>query len=258
MLQDFLKEAMSIAIGKQSEQISDYMDSKKYINEFLIAKKLDMTINQTRNILYRLSDSGLVSYIRKKDKRKGWYTYFWRVEPIRALEFLKNVVLKRIEQINNQIKSRETKVFYVCERCSIEYSEESALYHDFTCVECGNLLTIMDNSKLLRGLRKELEKMEEKLADVNDEIEKERGKVEKVRAREEKKKKKRKKVTRAVKEKSMKRRAKKKTAKKKPKKKRLVKKKKSGKRISKRKKGGKKAVKKSRIKGKVKRSSKKK
>ena len=85
MLDKFLKEAMSILVGKQGEELVNLLDTKKYVNEFLIAKKLDITINQTRNILYKLSDSGLVSSTRKKDKKKGWYTYFWKIEILKSL-----------------------------------------------------------------------------------------------------------------------------------------------------------------------------
>ena len=94
MLKKFLKDTIEIIIGKQAEGIIDLLDGKKYVNEFIIAKKLGITINQTRNILYKISDQGLVSFIRKKDKKKGWYTYFWKLERLKSLEFLKNVLLK--------------------------------------------------------------------------------------------------------------------------------------------------------------------
>ena len=68
MLKTFLKEVVTIVVGKQAEDIIDMLDGSKYINEFLIAKKLGITINQTRNILYKISDHGLISSIRKKDK----------------------------------------------------------------------------------------------------------------------------------------------------------------------------------------------
>ena len=92
MLKTFLKEVVAIVVGKQAEDIIDMLDRDKYINEFLIAKKLGITINQTRNILYKISDHGLISSIRKKDKRKGWYTYFWRIEILKSLEFLANII----------------------------------------------------------------------------------------------------------------------------------------------------------------------
>ena len=76
MIDTFLKEIIDYSAGKLAENITIILSTKKYVNEFLIAKKIGLTINQTRNILYKLSDSGLVSSIRKKDKKKGWFTYF--------------------------------------------------------------------------------------------------------------------------------------------------------------------------------------
>jgi len=177
---------VSIA-GKQAEEIVDLLDGKKYVNEFIIAKKLNLTINQTRNILYKISDNGLVSFTRKKDKRKGWYTYFWKIEIMKCLEFLKAELNKKIEQIQYQIKSRETKEFYVCDRCHIEFNEENALIHNFTCPECGNILSRKDNSLIIKEYNKEMDKLRKELALVEEELTTERGKVEKTKARETKK-----------------------------------------------------------------------
>ncbi len=184
MLKDLLKEVVSIIVGKQAEDIVDLLDEQKYINEFVIAKKLNLTINQVRNILYKISDYGLVSSIRKKDKRKGWYTYFWKIEILKALEFLKGNLQNKIDNIQHQIKSRETKRFYVCERCHIELTEENALLNNFICSECGSLLILKDNSKVIRDLIKTKEKFRRDLDTVEEEIFKERGKEEKKKAKE--------------------------------------------------------------------------
>jgi len=180
---ELLKEAVSLSVGKQARDIIDFMDDKKYVNEFLIAKKLDITINQTRNILYKLSDFGFVSSIRKRDKRKGWYTYFWKIESIKALEFLRDNLKKRISQIMNQIENRESKTFYICDTCNIEFNEENALLHDFTCSECGGVFKIKDNTKLLRELRKNFERQKEELESIEKEITEERGVMDKRKER---------------------------------------------------------------------------
>ena len=187
MLKKFLKEVVVLIASKQAEEIVDLLDTKKHINEFTIAKKLDLTINQTRNILYKISDQGLVSFIRKKDKRKGWYTYFWKIEILKSLEFLKENILKKINQLEGQIKSRETKRFYVCERCHIELSEENALLYDFTCNECGALFVVKDNQKMLRELKKSLGALNKDLGFVQAEIDKEREKLDKEKIKEQKK-----------------------------------------------------------------------
>ncbi len=187
MLKKFLGEVLVIIAGKQAEELSNLLNDKKYINEFSIAKKMDLTINQTRNLLYKISDFGLVSFIRKKDKKKGWYTYFWKIETLKCLEFLKNILLKKIGQFTHQIKSRETKRFYICERCNIEFNEENALLHNFTCNECGDIFVTKDNTKLLRELNKRLDKLKRELELVNEEIDIENKKIEKRKLKELKK-----------------------------------------------------------------------
>ena len=176
MLNNFLNEIVVLLVGKQAEPIAELLNTNKHVNEFIIAKRLGITINQTRNILYKIADHGLVSSIRKKDKRKGWYTYFWKLEVLKSLEFLKEILVKKMEQVNNQIKSREVKQFYVCEKCNVEFNEESALLHDFTCQECGGVFTLKDNTNVLKELRKSMAKYEREFAIVNEEIEKEREK----------------------------------------------------------------------------------
>ncbi|MFA4952866.1 MAG: hypothetical protein WC584_01440 [Candidatus Pacearchaeota archaeon] len=184
MLKKFLEDVVVIVVGKQAEKIADILDNKKHVNEFIIAKKLDITINQTRNILYKLSDYGLVSSIRKKDKKKGWYTYFWRFEISKSLEFLRSEIEKKVVQIKNQIKSKETKQFYICEKCNIEFNEENVLLHNFVCPECGEVLSLKDNMKSLRDLKRNLEKLEKEKEIINEELMKEKEKTDKIKSKE--------------------------------------------------------------------------
>ena len=108
----FLKRIVEDLIGKHAVPLIDLLTGKKDINEFNIAKKLNLTINQTRNILYRLSDYGLVSFIRKKDKRKGWYIYFWTLNIHRSLCLLEEILKKEIHNLENELKNRKEKRYY--------------------------------------------------------------------------------------------------------------------------------------------------
>ncbi|MBT4375908.1 hypothetical protein HOD29_00850 [archaeon] len=187
MLSKLLKEIVVMTVGKPAEGIAELLETNKHVNEFNIAKKLEITINQTRNILYKVSDYGLVSSIRKKDKKKGWYTYFWKFEILKCLEFLNDILLKRKEELENQIKEREQKHFYICELCNIELSEEEALLQDFTCDECGEVFTTKNDIKLVKELNKNLSKVKLKLVEVAEEMNKELAKLEKVKIKELKK-----------------------------------------------------------------------
>src|SRR3989344_4929140 len=113
-----LKDIVTSVVGANSAKIVDLLYEKKNVNEFIIAKKLKLTINQTRNILYRLADEGLVSFVRKKDiKKGGWYIYFWTLNTGKSLIKFKENLQKDIDNLNNQINSRKTKRFFYCKHC---------------------------------------------------------------------------------------------------------------------------------------------
>ncbi len=163
--------------GKQGRSILDILLDNSNVNEFIIAKKLGLTINQTRNILYKLSDSGIVSFNRKKDKKKGWYTYFWTLDILKTLEFSENRIHDSIKNFSSQKKNRESKRFYICKTCNIEVSEETALINNFTCIECGNVYEFNENKDLIVDIDSKINQWNNELLKVRECLENERKKV---------------------------------------------------------------------------------
>ena len=174
-------------VGKPGENLAEILYSKKHVNEFNISKKMDVTINQVRNYLYRLSEFGIVSSIRKKDKKKGWYTYFWRIEVLKALEFLHQGLADKKGQLSEISDNRQKNEHYLCERCNLEFEEEEALLMNFTCDECGGIFVIKDDTKLVKDLNKAVADIGSKLILVEKEIEKEKARLDKIKERELKK-----------------------------------------------------------------------
>jgi len=170
MYLNLLKKSLTNIAGKNAAEIIELLFGKKNINEFIIAKKLKLTINQTRHILYKLSDAGLVSFTRKKDKRKGWYTYFWTLDIEKSLFFLRGDLKKEIELLQKQLTSRETKRFYHCKTCGIETTEENALLHEFTCPECGEVYELQKSEKIVSEFKNRISRLVEQLKDVEKEI----------------------------------------------------------------------------------------
>lgn len=165
-----LNEIVSDVVGKQGSEILDLLIGKKDVNEFIIAKKLKLTINQVRNILYKLSNYSLVTFNRKKDRRKGWYTYFWTLDNERALELLDKKIQSEIENLKQQLKSREIKRFYTCNTCKTEVSEETALLHNFVCQECGEVYSLADNHKIIESLKNSISRLERQRIGVLSEL----------------------------------------------------------------------------------------
>ncbi len=219
---DFLKDIISEIGGKPAAELAEILYGKESVNEFLIAKKMKLTINQVRNILYKLSNFNLVTFTRKKEKKKGWYTYFWTLDIEKTLEFLKDKINKKIQDLQNQLKNRKEKSFYNCQNCNIEVNEETALLNNFTCQECGEVYHLSESDKEIRRIKTAITKLENERNQVLEELEKEREKQLKKAAKKQEKEKAKKKKTR--KKTSKKKTTKKKTKKPKTKKKKSVKK----------------------------------
>ena len=67
--------------------------------------------------------------------------------------------LTLITQLENQLKSREEKRYYICKQCNIEVTEETALLHDFICPECGEVYELQDNSKSIKDINLNINKI---------------------------------------------------------------------------------------------------
>jgi len=198
---ELINELVKKIAGKTNETVTGLLYEKKNINEFKLADKLKLTINQTRNILYKLLNYNILTFTRKKDKRKGWYTYFWTLETDKALEALKKIKCEEIKLFENLMKSRELKQYYICPNECIELTTETAMNHQFSCPECGSLLQPSDEHKKLKEIatstdkfKKELEIIEHYIAQIAPKIKPlekiKKKKTKKVKKKKQKRKKK--------------------------------------------------------------------
>ena len=193
------KSIVSSTVGGNAIGVVDLLYGKKNVNEFLIAKKLKLTINQTRNVLYRLADEGLVSFIRKKDSKKGgWYIYFWTLNSGKGLLKFRDSLIKNIEHLQQTIAVRSTGRFFFCNTCQLEFSEEVALGHQYTCPECGQVLELKDLRAEVAQHEKEQSKLKQMLVQVQEEVDVLAKKEYKARTRKHKNEERKKSAARAV------------------------------------------------------------
>jgi transcription initiation factor TFIIE subunit alpha len=172
MQEKILKKVIPKFGGAGSEKLVDLLIDKQNVNEFIIAKKMNLTINQTRNMLYKLGDEGLIEFIRKKDKKKGgWYTYFWTLKIKRILQKYQDELNLELEKLKLELGKREKERFYYSPSIDAEYTEEEAMLNDFICPETGEVLQLRDNKELTEKIKVEMKKIEDALVSLNVEIE---------------------------------------------------------------------------------------
>jgi len=156
-------EVVSEVAGEDVLPLVKAMKDQKNISEFKLAEKIKKEINLTRNMLYRLYGANLVSFIRKKDKKKGWYIYYWTFNKKRVKDLLKDIKTKKLDRLKERLNREEDSRFYVCTQSCIRLDFDQATEFEYKCPECGELLNHEDNTKKIAEITKQITKLEKEL-----------------------------------------------------------------------------------------------
>lgn len=136
------------------------LKNKRNVSEFKIAEQLKLEINVVRNMLYRLLHGNLVSFIRRKDKKKGWYIYYWTFKPKMISFHTEDIRKKRLAGLRERLQRERDNHFYVCPSRCMRLSFEQAMDYEFKCPECGGLMNQEDNADIIQKIEGEIERMD--------------------------------------------------------------------------------------------------
>jgi len=158
-----VEEIVSEVAGEDVLPLIKALRNKANVSEFKLADSIRKEINLTRNMLYRLYDNNLVSFIRKKDKKKGWYIYYWTFNQRRIRDLVQVLKKRKFERFNERLQREKTTQFYMCANKCVRLDFEQSHDFNFKCPECGSLLDMEDNSKKIKELEAELARLEKEL-----------------------------------------------------------------------------------------------
>ena len=100
---ELLTKTTTDAIGADAIDVVMYLKGKENISEFTIAEDLKIDIHIIRNLLYRLNSDNLATYIRKKDRQKGWYISYWTINTKRFVEVSEKLSVVRLEKLKEKL-----------------------------------------------------------------------------------------------------------------------------------------------------------
>ena len=123
-----------------------------------IASSTGLRINIVRKVLYDLFGKGLISGIRVKDERKGWFVYRWRSRRDEVENFIENQKKKILERIQQRLDYENSSEFYHCGNhdCN-RVTFEDALDLFFKCPSCGKVLNLKTNEKIKKHFTKKID-----------------------------------------------------------------------------------------------------
>lgn len=150
-------------IGNDAPPLVELISNKDNYSEFKLADKLKITVNQVRNILYRLQEHNLVSSTRKKDKKKGWYIYYWTLNKKRVMDMIISLKKEKLSQLRHRLEKEQTTNFFVCPKKCMRLNFETAMEYQFKCAECGELLVQQSNTQDIETIKNKISQLEEEL-----------------------------------------------------------------------------------------------
>ncbi|MEM2759958.1 MAG: transcription factor [Nitrososphaerales archaeon] len=125
-----------------------------------IASATGLRINIVRKVLYDTFGKALITGVRVKDEKKGWFVYRWRAKRDQVDNFIENQKRKILDRLRKRLQYEESTEFYHCgnQECPRVTFEQSVEMF-FKCPNCRGLLNMVDNSKVKQALRQKIEQI---------------------------------------------------------------------------------------------------
>lgn len=158
-----IESVVSETAGEDVVPLVKKLKNKKNFSEFKLAEALKQEVNTTRNMLYRLLRHNLVSFNRKKDKRKGWYIYYWTFNTKRVGYLTGDLKRQRLERLKERLEREKEGYFFECKNKCMRVNFEQATDFGYKCPECGEILDQEDNQKKIEEIEKEIKKLEKQI-----------------------------------------------------------------------------------------------
>ncbi len=120
-----------------------------------IAELSEVRLNIVRKILYILNENKLTEFQRVRDKRSGWYIYYWT----ETFSNLTNLLSERkdavSEKLDIRMKFENENFFFMCNNgCTGRYIFIDAMDLNFRCANCdGGILEEERNRKKVNFLK---------------------------------------------------------------------------------------------------------
>jgi len=156
--------------GELAIQLTNkYYNSNGFSDEDA-AKKLKIKVTEVRTALNRLHYKGIVEYIRKKNKNTGWYSYTWKFNTQKILEYLIKDKEEEINKLRLEINNMQDYCFFSCKKGCSEFVFEIASQYNFICPDCGKEMSSLDSSVRIKKINNKIKGIERILKDFKNSI----------------------------------------------------------------------------------------
>ncbi len=167
---ELLDYVTSETVGPDAVPIVDYLINKKNISEFVIAKDLGIEIHKIRQLLYKLLEDSVVTFIRKKDKIKGWYICYWSLNDQEINFIAKKLKQKKLDLLKERLNKEKNNKFFMCKNACTRVNFDDAFDMNFKCPDCGELMHEQNNERTISFLENKISELQKEIEEIDNKI----------------------------------------------------------------------------------------
>jgi transcription initiation factor TFIIE subunit alpha len=162
--EDSFVKAASLLGGEEHIRVARALLNNENATDEEIASATGLKINIVRRVLYDLFGHSLISGIRVRDPKKGWFVYRWQARRDQTESFIESQKRKILERLKHRLEYEEANEFYYCGTPSCKnMSFVDAMENLFKCPKCGKALNIIKDEEFKEALKWKIKQIEEEL-----------------------------------------------------------------------------------------------
>jgi|ADKI01.1.fsa_nt_gi transcription initiation factor TFIIE subunit alpha len=142
--------------GPEGYAVLEYIAKNGETTDDTLSRVFRVKPNVIRQIIYNLDKHKLVIFRKDIDKKTNWVTFYWKINRDffnTYIDFKRNNIIEKIRKRYDYEKSQN---FFVCTQKCRRYTFDEAMEQDFKCANCGQVLSMEDNSHLVKFLERKL------------------------------------------------------------------------------------------------------
>lgn len=153
--------------GEEYVKVARALLNTEDVTDEEIASATGLKINIVRKVLYDMFGKALITGIRVKDEKKGWFVYRWRAKQDHVDNFIENQKKKILDRLYKRLEHEDSTEFYHCGNHDCPRVKfDTAVELFFKCPNCKEPLNMVDNAKVREALRYKIDQITTDIANA--------------------------------------------------------------------------------------------
>lgn len=153
--------------GEEYVKVARALLNTEDVTDEEIASATGLKINIVRKVLYDMFGKALITGIRVKDEKKGWFVYRWRAKQDHVDNFIENQKKKILDRLHKRLEHEDSTEFYHCGNHDCPRVKfDAAVELFFKCPNCKGPLNMVDNSRIKEALRYKIDQITTDIANA--------------------------------------------------------------------------------------------